>query len=281
MPEGQTENSVRAAVLSCVRGVLRGVVRLCLRSSIHFQDLSEELKRVYVSVAKEELGLGGGQASLSRLSVMTGVHRKDVTRFERDGNVAREKTSLISRVMVQWQHDGRFSTKAKRPRVLDACGRDGEFAALVRSVCGEDVSHYAVLHEMERLGAVERAGDRARLVWRDFVVSDDIEAGLRMLAQDSDDLVAAVEENLFEGAADGVKNLHLKTEFDNVRADKVPEIRAWILNEGSLFHRRVREYVAGFDVDLNPELAAKSPGTSGGRVVVGAFSICSDRSEKI
>jgi hypothetical protein len=229
------------------------------------------LKEVFVESAKAELASAGETPSLSRLSVMTGVHRKDVTRIERAGDRKGSGENLIARVMVQWQHDPRFATKQGRPRVLTAEGRESEFAALVRSINGEDVSPYSVLHEMERLGAVERSPKGLRLIWRDFVAGDDLRSGLEMLASDTADLGMAVEENLFK-PSESLKNLHLKTEFDNILPEAVSEIRAWILQEGSLFHRRVRDFLARYDRDITPSLKA-----SGGRcrVVLGTFSLTS------
>lgn len=249
--------------------MLRPVVRLCLRRSVHLGDVVELLKEVFVETAKGELRTAGEIPSLSRLSVMTGVHRKDVTRIERAKNSAPGGDNLIARVMAQWQHDGRFLTKGGKPRALAAEGRESEFAALVRTVNGEDVSPYAVLHEMERLGAVERGEKDVRLVWRDFVAGADLKTGLEMLAADTVDLGAAVEENVFNGS-DLQKNLHLKTEFDNVTSKAIPAIRAWFVQEGSLFHHRVRDFLARYDRDMNPSLKDELGGC---RVVLGTFSL--------
>jgi len=256
-------------VRNCIARMLRPIVRLCLRRSLQLNDVIDVLKEVFVGVAKEELGARGEGVSLSRLSVMTGVHRKDVTRLERETSSERGANNIIARVMVQWQHNPRFATAAKKPRVLGAEGRDSEFAALVRSVNGEDVSPYAVLHEMERLGAIERRGRNVKLAWRDFVSGEDLRSGLEMLASDTADLGAAVEENLFSaGTLD--KNLHLKTEFDNVVPEAAAEIRGWIIREGSAFHRRARDYLARFDRDLNPALPH---GDTRCRVALGTFSL--------
>lgn len=256
-------------VRGCIRQMLRPIVRLCFRRSLQLNDVIGLLKEVFVESAKEELKNVGETPSLSRLSVMTGVHRKDVTRLERASEAPRSADNLIARVMVQWQHDPRFASIDGKPRALAVEGRESEFAELVRSVNGEDVSPYAVLHEMERLGAVERSPKGLVLVWRDFVPGDDVRSGLEMLASDSVDLGRAVEENIFNQST-SQKNLHLKTEFDNILPEAVSEIRAWILHEGSLFHRRVRDFLARYDRDITPALKG-----SGGRcrVVLGTFSL--------
>ena len=250
--------------------MLRPIVRLSLRYSIHLNDLTEMLKQVLIEISREELIKTGQLVSLSKLSVMTGVHRKDVTRLERSPDQIREGGNLIARVMVQWQHDPRFSTKAKRARILSVEGRDSEFASLVRSVNGENVSAYSILSEMERLGAVERHRSNVKLMWRDFIVDGDAAAGLSMLACDINDMSQAVESNIFYPQK--IQNLHLKTDFDNIAPDALPEIRCWLIEEGSLFHRRAREYLSKYDRDLNQNMPKHGVRC---KVALGTFSLSS------
>jgi hypothetical protein len=93
----------------------------------------------------------------------------------------------------------------------------------------------------------------------------DLGKAYHVLAQDLSDLTAAVEYNILEGSE--VPNLHARTEFDNVFQDSIPQIREWILKEGSAFHKKAREYLASFDADLNPHIRKGS----GCRVVLTSF----------
>jgi hypothetical protein len=238
------------------------------------QDLTELMKSVFVKVARDELLRGGEKVSFSRLSVMTGVHRKDVTRFAKSRDEFEPQSDTIGKVMVQWQHDRRFSTKNGKPRTLGTEGRESEFAELVESVNGGNLSAYAVLFEMERMGIVERSGSRAKLMWRDFAPDPTVHDGLDLLARDVDDLSRAVEENIYERGK--VPNLHLKTVFDNVLEEKLPQIRAWMLEEGSKFHQRLRKFVSRVDKDLSPGISGKRAGM---RIAFGTFSV-TGRNEK-
>jgi len=238
-----------------ITAMLRPVIRLCLRHSLKLGDLIEMAKIAFIQVAQEDLKRLNHEVSMSRLTAVTGVHRKDATRISRSGGAFEPPDNLLSRIMVQWQHDKRFTTKEGKPGVLSAEGRESEFAQLVESVNGGNLSAYAVLYEMERIGAVQRDGNRVKLCWRDFVIEDNVEHGLGLLAGDTNDLAGAVEENIFDRPA--VPNLHLKTEFDNIEARKIPEIRGWLLEQGSLFHKRAREYLSQFDCDMHPSSAVK------------------------
>lgn len=264
--------AVRDQVIAGLQRLLVPVVRLCLAFSVQLGDVIEILKGVYVQAAREQLG---ADASLSRVSAVTGVHRKDVTRLVREESPPKERVNLFARIMQQWQHSPKFRTVRGQPRVLTCEGRDSEFAQLVNSVTGGDLSTYSVLHEMERRGIVKKDDSKVRLMWRDFVVSNNVPEGLKLLAGDYNDLTAAVSQNIF--AENSVKNLHLRTEFDNVDPGKIEEIRGWILKEGSNFHARVRDYLSRFDRDTNPGVVTAGEAM---RVSVGAFGFVEERNVK-
>ncbi len=253
-----------------LRRVLKPICKLCLRNSFKLGDVVEVFKVVFVEVSKDELRKSGHEISGSRISVMSGVHRKDVTRIEsgESGIVElKEQKNLLAKIMVKWQHDSRYRTKQGKPRILNAEGRESEFAKLVEEVNGGNINSYATLYEMERIGAIEKTEKRVKLVWRDYVSDDDVAEGLTMLADDTYDFISAISENIFDKPE--VHNLHLKTQFDNISQTDLPTIREWLLREGSLFHKRVREYLTDFDLDLNPTLLGKKGGE---RVVFGSFS---------
>ena len=107
-----------------------------------------------------------------------------------------------------------------------------------------------------------------KLVWTDFAPEPNLKDGLTMLAGDTDDLVRSVEQNIYE--REEFPNLHLKTVMDNITPAATQEIRKWILEEGSQFHRRLREKLATYDCDLNPKLKGSKGGV---RIALGTFSV--------
>lgn len=231
-------------------------------------DLFELLKVVFVDVATEELKISGSASSASRVSVMSGVHRKDATRIMKSDQPVREPQDLISRIIGQWNSDPRFCTAKGHGRTLSSDGTDSEFAHLVRAVSA-DVAPYTVLYEMERSGQVERTKFGVKLSSQIFLVpKGDIEAGYTMLGEDLSDLIKAVEQNVVDNGS--VRNLHLKTEFTSVDRKVVPEIRSWLLQEGSAFHKRVEQYLANYDCDIHSERKRPSQVT---RVAYASFSV--------
>lgn len=252
----------------CVKLLLLPVMRFCLRHSLKFQEIIEASKSSLVQAAEQELERLGERVTINRLSIMTGIHRVDVQRLVggEDKAVASSASNIINRVISRWQVDDRFRNADGTPRVLTFDGKGGEFAELLRSV-SSDPNPYSVLVELERIGGVELTPDGVRLRTREYITNSDVGQSFQHLAQDSDDLISAVEENVFRQQDE--PNLHLRTEYDNIPSTHVSGIRHWLLSEGSAFHRRVRDYLSVFDRDVNKELADDSLAV---RISVGSYS---------
>ncbi len=254
-------------LLNLLERMLTPIVRFCLKRGIALSDFVEVLKRAYVRSAEVELRAHDPNPSASRIAAITGVHRKDIVRFAKSPIPRPPEQNIIGRVMTQWKHDRRFSKRGGIAKKLTTEGHASEFAQLVGAVTGRDISFYSILHEMERLNIIKRDHGLVELLWQDFVPHPKLDEAIEMYAQDSDALLTAIEENVSE--KDTTPNLHLRTVFDNIVLDALPEIKQWILKEGSLFQKRVAEYLAQFDKDLEPELQNK-PG--GGKILCASFS---------
>ena len=60
--------------------LLRPLVRILLRNGVSHRTFAEIAKWGYVDVAHQEFGLEGRKQSISRVSVLTGLSRKEVMR---------------------------------------------------------------------------------------------------------------------------------------------------------------------------------------------------------
>lgn len=259
-------------IVRCLRTMLRPVVRFCLRHSLRIQEFLETAKVAFIEVASDDMDEEGEKVNVSRLSVMTGIHRRDVMRIYRDEDFSEEPYNLITRLIGHWRNSPKFSTAGKKPRVLTVDGENSEFRHLVSEV-SNDLNAGTILFELERIGAVEHVARGIRLLTGAYVPRGNAEKGFQLLGKDTEDLITAVEQNIFTPQA--TPNLHARTEYDNVRPDAVPHIRDWLLTEGSAFHTKANKYVAQFDRDIHPNKKgdAEEPGV---RVVLGAFSLVAE-----
>ena len=252
-------------IVSCLRLVLTPIMRFCVRRQIKVQSIVESVKVVLLDVAAEEIEHRNEEVNVSRLSALTGLHRRDVQRIYREGVTKDYSFHLINRVIGQWQQDPRFLTKSRKARVLSVDGPDSDFRQLMNSVA-TDLKPGTVLFELERIGAVERVKNGIKLTAKTYEPKNNPEDSFDLLADDTEDILRAVEENVFE--YDDEPHLHAKTVYDNITVEALPKIHDWLLKEGASFHRKARNFLSKYDIDIHPNLA-KDGGT---RVAIGTFS---------
>ena len=258
---------------TCLVLLLKPVAAFCLRHSVRLQDVVEALKEALVASARTELSKTGHKHTASRLSAMTGVYRSEVARLSRNSSSARQRAGIIVKVMGLWQTHADYLTKAGLPRVLECESEDSEFYSLVQSV-SRDMNPKTILFELQRVGAVERTKQGAKLMLGSYEPRGDEQAIFQILSEDMEDLICAVEENAFDPSE--VKNLHARTVYDRVRADRAKEIREWLLREGHALHAKARNLLSGCDQDICPDPDFKGKTI---KVILGSYGRVYDKDD--
>lgn len=242
------------------------LAKVCLKRGIRIQEALEDLKHGFVKAAVEQLSENKEEISLSKLSAMTGLQRKDISRILDGLKPADEFISLTTRVVGAWTNSKQFSLKGN-PKPLTFKGKNNDFELLVLSV-SKDLNFSTVLNELERLHMIKKEEGLVHLLYNALKLDSKEEQSLNLLAKDVSDLVKAVEQNVDHESK--IPNLHITTRYDNVCLSKVEEVRTWLLKEGAKLHAKVREFVSERDKDLNPALFKEE---GGGRVVFSSFSL--------
>lgn len=257
-------------IIEALRLLLRPISRFCLRHGLRVQDLLEAAKVALLTAAQQEIESQGGDVNVSKLAVMTGLHRRDVMRIYQREETKEGPQGTLRKIIGQWQHDKRFTNSSGLPRTLGFEGVESEFRDLVNSV-SQDLNHATVLFELERIGVVKKTRDGLKLVGRTYVAKGDIKQGYGMLASDVTDLMTAVQQNVFE--EHDPPNLHGKTIFDKIPSNLTQTVRELLYREGSAFHKRIRGLLSQYDVDVNPDVKSDD---SFLRVALGTFSVIED-----
>lgn len=256
----------RRIMLRCLVPILRPTAAFCLRHGLKLQDAIECLKAAFLQVANQEAAGRSEKPNQSRLSLMTGVHRRDVARLSSgDLLTLNPIDDVTTRVLGRWQTDKRFRTKGGLPRPLTFEGEKSEFAQLVRLVT-KDIRAASVLSELERSKSIERSGTLVYVASESFTPGGEVERGFEVLAVDQEALLEAAQENLLSPPEP--RNLQSRTEFDRIRAEEVPAIRRWMLVKGHQLHSEAREFFASHDQDINPKQDYKGKLV---KVILGTF----------
>ena len=142
--------------------LLRPLVRILLRYGISFGEFAEMARWVFVDVAKKDFGIAGRKQTISRISVITGLNRKDVTRLTKTNHYDDKTTSAVinraGRVIGGWVKDQCFHDRHGIPAALPLDGGKNCFAELVKRYSG-DMPVRAVLDELLRIEAVKKNED--------------------------------------------------------------------------------------------------------------------------
>jgi len=256
--------------LELLTQILRPLIRYCLRKGNQYPELLEALKLSLAEEARAALERRGEQLTMAKVTAMTGLSRREVTRLLREGPKQELPPALASRILGQWENDRRFLNSSGKPRVLHYGTEDSEFSELVRSV-NRDTSPATMLSELTRLGVVTRTkrGLRLESAFPTYAALPDEALGL--LSENIESLARSAEENIAK--TNSIKNINLRTDTDTYRLDKLEHIREWLLREGREFHKKVRLELAKNDIDTNPDVTSDDePAT----VIVGTYSLAYD-----
>ena len=191
------------ALSRALRHLLRPLVQFLIARGITYPYLSELLKSVYVEVAFRDFLLEGRRQTDSRVTLLTGVHRKDVKRLSQpqdaSGHVMPESVSLGARLVAAWTSNPQFLDKDGTPLPLPRWASGGgeiSFEGLVASV-SKDIRSRAVLDDWLRLGVVElNHRDDVRLKVEAFVPEKGVEEKTFYFGHNLHDHLAAATHNV-------------------------------------------------------------------------------------
>lgn len=156
-------------VLRAALAVMTPVARLLIANGVTYNRFAQALKQVFLDVAHDELVRGHRKVTDSALSLLSGVHRKDVRAFGSSGELrpgANRALSIASLVFTRWSTDPAWADATGTPLVLPLRARDGAttatFEALTQSV-SKDFHARSVLDELLRLKLVTFDDEVVRL----------------------------------------------------------------------------------------------------------------------
>ena len=157
------EKSPREYLLDTFRRVLRPLIRILVRAGVRYDEFLELVRRVYVETAVRD-GLGDGvPLTRARISISTGVARRDVDRFiDREDSIppiGKSMTRTLMEVLHIWHTDPQFVGPYGIPLELEMNAPKGRsFRELVQSV-NPLVSPNDALEELVRLRAAVLSGN--------------------------------------------------------------------------------------------------------------------------
>lgn len=230
------------ALVRALTRLLKPLIRLLIARGVTFPYLMNLVKRLYVTAAEESLS---SEATVSRLSITTGLQRKDINRIKSEPPpevVIPEATSLGPRLIGIWLGDPAFRAKRGGARPLARTSSDPKeksFEDLVQAV-STDVRPKVILDEWVRLGIVTLdKDDVVRLKSDAFVPEEGFDEKAYYLGRNVADHIATSVSNLL---AEKEPMFERAVYYDRLTPDSIAFLR-----------KRAREYAMTALVTLNKD----------------------------
>jgi hypothetical protein len=233
-------------VLKSFQLLLKPLVRILLRSGITWKEAAEVCKTAFVEVATNEFGLHGRPTNISRVAIMTGLGRRDVSRrrklLESEQSPDLGKINNATRVLTGWHLGPAYMTNSGKPRRIKFEGSKGSFSALTRQYAG-DIAPITMLRELLRVGAVNERADGTLQVLKRYYMPLQMDADAVFRAGSVfQDLGNTIDYNLVRDSDDPTRFEGRATNA-NIRSIDVKAFRAFLETEGQALLERADEWL--------------------------------------
>jgi hypothetical protein len=203
--EGRGSHQIDEGLFDVVMKVMTPLAQLCVAHGLRLSQMEELLKRSLIEAGKRELERADIKVNKSRLSISTGVHRKDVKRLTDDGASQAAfqvgAPSTASLVYTFWSTEASLKRDGKVVELPYHRDDDGvSFESIARQFT-TDAHPRSVLEEMLRLRLVDidPATDSVRLNERGFVPDRGDEELFELLAENVGAHLTAAVQNVIGG----------------------------------------------------------------------------------
>ncbi len=214
-------------VVAAIRYLLRPLVRLLLSHGISFPAFCDLVKSTYVKVAETEFRLNSKPQTDSRISLLTGIHRREINRLRNEAvteiNLS-QRASMSALLLSIWSGHPEYLDEQGLPIPLPRLASSGEklsFESLVQSV-SKDFRARVVLDEWLRQGIVKLdSEDRVHLSADAFVQPQEMAEKIYYFGQNIHDHLAATVHNLAGGSPPFLERCVF---YDKLSADSAREL---------------------------------------------------------
>ena len=206
MPNQTSPKNVKPpeTLIDAINKLLRRLVKLLLSFGIAFPQVAEMLKRAYVVVAEKDFILDNKPQTDARLSLLTGIHRKDIKRLRNQDVEKEEAPEVVStgvRLVARWVSESKYLSAEGAPLALPLKGKGLEpsFESLVKDVLKQDIRPRVILDEWLNQGVVSMSEDKIiTLNNQAYIPSKGLEEKSFFFGHNLSDHIAAGTHNLLD-----------------------------------------------------------------------------------
>ena len=187
------------SLINAATRILRTLVKILLRNGIDYGTFAEVIRKVYVDVAFDHIKESGKRPTISGISAITGLTRKEAKRLREldipKSDVTHQRYNRVIRVISGWLNDPRFLDAKNQPVPLPVDEGENSFANLVKSYSG-DIPPSAMFTVLEASNSIVRDGDRVKLIQHAYIPGSDPVNKIDILGTDVAELIETIDHNL-------------------------------------------------------------------------------------
>ena len=191
---------VSEAIQTAIIRILKPLIRVLIRNGIAYGTFADIARKVYVDSGFDEARRQGQKITVSNVSILTGINRKEVKRlkealsFNTDNSL--RKFNRIVRVIAGWQHDEEFMDRDSEPKDLLLEGTKSSFSNLVKRYSG-DMPVVAMLNALIDSGNIRVIDNgRIQLINPNYLPDSDSDKKLNILGIDTAELIRTIDHNI-------------------------------------------------------------------------------------
>ncbi len=176
--------------------MLAPLAKALIQQGVTYPQFAAAMKLVFLEVARQELCARDQRVTDSAVSVLSGVHRKEIRTLGKTAPAEMSpELTLASQIFTRWITDPNYRNENNKPIELPRSGSENSFDALASSV-SKDVHPRTALEELLRLGMVTVEADRVRLNSSAFVPKQGFKETAALFSQSVADHIACGAHNL-------------------------------------------------------------------------------------
>ena len=196
--------TVNLRLLAAFRFLVVPLVRILLRNGITFNEISEVMKGAYARVAATDFAVPGRAMSYSRISITTGLARREIegvlANEDRLRRALESNASRIANVLQGWHNDPEFMGPYGFPRDLSFDQETGGgpcFGDLVERYAA-DVTPQLMLEELMRVNAatISEESGMIRVLKRTYIPEQMAPELIEVFARGVRRYVETIDHNL-------------------------------------------------------------------------------------
>jgi hypothetical protein len=215
--------------MKAMQQLMEPLATLAIARGVPFATLEDMLKTAFVDAASAAHPHLPDHRKVSRISTVTGLTRREVTRLTQPKEDAPPplRRSPATRVFTRWLADPALKTAHGDALALPRQGPAPSFEALAQSVT-RDVHPRSLLDELCRLGLAQIEGELVHVVQDSFVPRGDADRMLGFLGHNVGDHLRAAVANVL---SDPPAHLEQAVFADELSAESVDAFRHLMRNQ--------------------------------------------------